>query len=337
MTADALEQRLTDLAFDAPDADRITARVLSMAGRPRRRQFPRLIALGVATLVIAAAVLYFVPAADAALADAPIAGDLLRDAGLAGAGNRVTAVGAVSTSSGYRVELVGAYADSTRTVMLLHADPAVWLSSVGPDPELKDQFGRTYEMHGATGNFLTGNVALQFEALGWPDGITGARITLHITTVEPVTCTASASGNPIDTICDTGEPVAGSWTLSANLGVDEGTTLALPAPAHLGPATYRFTSVRSTAATIAVDIDITGVTAADLDRRIPDGRKGTAVFTIELLDPTGNIIGGGYGDMSEDQHGVHILLLGYRVGPGDYHLHVSYLGSGEFDRVLHIP
>ena len=183
MTTDALEQRLSDLALEAPDAGRVTARVLSLAVTPRRRHLARVVTLAVATLALMLAVLYFVPVADAVLADTPIAGDLLRDAGLAGAGDRVTAVGAVATSSGYRLELVGAYADSTRTVLLIHAEPGIGLSGTGP--ELTDQFGRTYQMHGATGNFLTGNVALQFEALGWPDGITGARITLHITTVEP--------------------------------------------------------------------------------------------------------------------------------------------------------
>lgn len=334
MTPDFLEQRLAGLTVDVPDAGRITARVLSPAAMPRRRHLARVAALAVATLALMLAVLYFVPAADAVLADAPIAGDLLRDAGLVGAGNRVTAVGAVSTSSGYRVELVGAYADSTRTVLLLHSKPAIWLSVV--QPELKDQFGRTYPFRSARGNALTGNVVLQFEALGWPDAITGARITLHMTMVEPVTCSASPSRNATDVICNPGQPVVGSWTLPATLGVDEGTTLAVPAPAHLGPGTYRVTSVRSTAATIAVDIEVTGVTAADLARRIPDGGKGQAVFTIELFGPTGERVTSSVGT-SDNEHGVHLSLLGYRFTPGDYHVHMTHLGSGEFDLVLHVP
>ena len=334
MTLDLLEQRLADLDVATPDAGRITARVLSNSRLPLRRPFARAAALVVATIVIAVGVLYFVPAADAALADAPIAGGLLRDAGLAGARDRVTAVGVVSTSSGYRLELVAAYADSTRTVLLLHAEPAIWLTPL--DPELKDQFGRTYRMQSALGNALTGNLVLEFEPMAWPDSITGARLTLHMTSVAPVTCVAASSGNPNDSICTNQAPVRGSWTLPATVGVDEGTAVALPASARLGPATYRFTSVRSTAATIAIDIEITGLTSADLDRRIPDGGKGAAVFDIELLAPSGEMVNDTYWS-SDDAQGVELHVLGHRLTPGDYHVHVSYIGFGEFDRVVHIP
>ncbi len=334
MTTDALEQRLTDLTFETPDPGRITARVLSQARKPSRRLLPRALALGVATLVIAAAVLYFVPAAGVAIADAPVAGDLLRDAGLVGAGNRITSVGAIAKSSGYRLELVGAYADSTRTVLLVHSEPAIWLPG-GEEPVITDQFGRTYPLRSAVMNALTGNVALQFDALGWPDAITGARITFYVTEVAPVTCVAAPSGNPADADCNTGSPVAGSWTLPATLGVDETVTLKVPAPVHLGPATFRFTSVRSSAATILIDIDVAGVTADDLAGRIPDGGKGTAVLTIDLLAPTGELVTISY-EVTQDQGGVHILFFGYRVAAGDYRVHISYRGS-ESESVLTVP
>ena len=331
---DALEERLSNLELEAPDAGRITARVLSLARKPRRRVLPRVMALGVATLAIAAAVLYFAPAADSALAGTPVAGDLLRDAGLVGAGNRVTAVGAVSTSSGYRLELVGAYADATRTVLLVHTKPAIWLPGY-TQPELKDQFGRTYPLGSAAMNGLTGNMALQFGALAWPDGITGARIALYLKVVAPVTCVIARSGNPADDICNMGTPVSGSWTLPATLGIDETTPLALPAPAHAGTAAFRFTSVRSSAATIAIDIDVQGVTVDDLQQRIPDGGKGTAVFDVELLAPTGEVVNASY-QTSDDQRGVHIVFWGYRLAPGEYRLHISYRGS-DVDRMLTVP
>jgi hypothetical protein len=294
-------------------------------------------AIGVATVTLIAVVLYFVPAADVVLADTPIARELLRDAGLLGAGNRVTSVGAVSTSSGYRLELVGAYADSSRTVLLVHAEPPIVLTGWRM-PTLTDQFGRTYMVHAVTANGLTGNLVLESDTLGWPDAITGARITLHITEVTPIPCIGLSSVDPADVKCNPGPPVAGSWTLPATIGVDESTTLALPAPAQLGPASFRFTSVRSSAATIAVDFEVKGVTSEELSRRIPDGKKGTAVFTIELLGPNGERVGGGAGWRgSSNDPSLRMYLLGYRFMPGEYHVHATYVGYGEFDRVIRIP
>jgi len=337
MALDLLEQRLADLAVDTPDPGRVTAFVMSRAARRGRRHLARAAAIGVATVTLMAAVLYFAPAADVVLADTPIARELLRDAGLLGAGNRVTAVGAVSTSSGFRLELVGAYADSTRTVLLVHAEPPIVLA--GPDmPTLTDQFGRSYFINGSMSNGLTGNIVLFAEPLAWPDAITGARITLRIKAVAAIPCTGSASVNPADVKCNPGPAVAGSWTLPATLGVEEGTRLALPDPAVLGPASFRFTSVRTSAATIEVDFDVTGVTGEELSRRIPDGKKGAAVFTIELFGPNGERVGGGGGwHGSSNDKALHMYLQGYRFAPGEYHIHATYLGYGEFDRVIRVP
>lgn len=329
-TDDVLEQRLTDFAFETPDAGRITARVLSERRAPRRR-YPRVLAIGVATVVIAAAVLYFVPAADAGLADAPVAGDLLRDAGLVGAGNRVTAVGAVASSSGYRLELVAAYADSTRTVLIVRAEPGIGLGGF-PQPELTDQFGRTYQWNSGMSDSRTGEVIMEFDALAWPDALTGARITLHWSAVQPAACSTVLA------VCQ----VAGSWTLPAIIGIDEGTVLALPAPGRLGNANFRITSVVSTPATIAVDLEVTGMSMEDLNQIAPDGGKGTPRLSIDLIGPDGssaNMQGGGGGESSDDLVGVHMHYWWPRntASGGDYHLHIAYLGLGEFDRVLHVP
>jgi hypothetical protein len=332
MAIEKLEQRLTDLTFDTPDSGRVTARVLSLAQKPRRRGFPRVVALGVATLVIAAGVLYFVPAADAALADAPIAGDLLRDAGLTGSGTQVTSVGAVASSSGVRLQLIGAYADSTRTVLLLRASPAVDLFSVpGYDIQLTDQFGRSYNVQSGQSDSRTGQVIVQLEALAWPDALTGARITFRVTAVRRA-CTAAAFCT--DPAFD-GAVVAGSWVLPATLAVDEGTALALPATAQLGAARFQFTSVRSSTATIGIDIRVTGVTFGDLGQMIPDGGKEAPVLTIDLYSPTGELADAG-SSMNEGLQGPTIQFLGYRSGPGEYRLHISYRGS-SVDRIVTVP
>jgi hypothetical protein len=322
MTVELLEQRLHELAIETPDAGRVSARVLARTARRPSRRLPRLTAGAVATLALIALVAYFVPAADTALAGVPVAGDLLRDAGLVNASGRITSVGSVSTSSGYRVTLVGAYADSTRTVLLLHSDPPMY-PDFGLGMRLTDQFGRSYNPQNGTGNLDTGDIVVQFEALAWPDAITGARITLHISSIQ-----ASVPNGPL---------IAGSWTLPATLGIDETKALPLPAPATLGPARFRFTSAGYSAATIGIEIEVTGATMTELGRIIPDGGKGTPAFRMDLIDPNGQVISGS-GSMSEDPSGVHVSLLGFRLGGGgNYVLRVSYAGFGEFERTLTIP
>ena len=324
MTPELLERRLQRLVDQAPDAGRVSNRVL--AGTPPRptRRWPKVATSGLAALVLAALIAYFVPVADLAIAKVPFAGDLLRDAGLVGVEGRITSVGSVSSSSGYRLELVGAYADSTRTVLLLHAAP-----SVGPHFEslrLTDQFGRSYQAQNGTANFETGDSEIQFEALAWPDGITGARLTLSLTSVE----TYSDLG-PAPT-------VSGSWTLSATVGVDQSTSLPLPEAATLGNARFRFTSVSYTLATVLVNIEETGVSLGELGRTIPDGKKGTPALTMDIYDSEGQIINGS-ASMSDDPFGVvHISFLGFRLGAGgNYVLRISYYGYGSFERVLAIP
>jgi hypothetical protein len=332
MALETLEQRLTDLIFETPDPGSVTARVLTFPRKPRGRALPRVIARGVATLLVAAGVLYFVPATDAALADAPIAGDLLRDAGLTGAGTQVTSVGAVASASGVRLQLIGAYADSTRTVLLLRANPAVDLFGVpGYDIQLTDQFGRSYNVQGGQTNSVTGQSIVQFEALAWPDALTGARITLKVTAVKRLCVAAAFCSDPLL------DPptVMGPWVLPATLGVDEGTSLALPATAQLGAASFQFTSVRSSSATIGIDIQVTGVTFDDLSQMVPDGGKGTPVFTIDLFSPTGDLATAA-SSMGDGLQGPVIQFLGYRSGPGEYRLHISYRGS-SVDRVLAVP
>jgi hypothetical protein len=328
MTTDLLEERLQKLSVEIPDAERVTAHVLSRASRRRSRRFPRTLATAIATfatLVMLVLVAYFVPAADTAVASVPFAGDLLRDAGLVGASGRITSVGSESTSSGYRLKLVGAYADSARTVLLLHSDPPIDLG--GPTPwQLTDQFGRTYHEQGGAGNLQTGDTSVQFEALAWPDDITGARLTLHISSLQ----TASETGP--------GQTVFGTWTLPAILGVDESTVLPTPADANLGPARFHFKSATYTPASIAVNVDVTGVSFAQLGRIIPDGLKGTPAFTMDMIDPNGENITG-TSQMNDDVFGtVHIQFLAFRLGGGgDFMLHVSYAGEGQFARVLTIP
>jgi hypothetical protein len=324
MTTDLLEQRLENLAVETPDPGRVSARVLARAPRPRRRRWPRVALSAVATVVLLALMAYFVPAADLVVAKVPIAGDWLRDAGLVGARDRITMVGSSASSSGYTVTLVGAYADSTRTVLLVHSNPAS-IPGSGFETVLRDQFGRNYQFQGSVTDTRTGDEAMQFEPLAWPDALTGARITLQISSLE----TATATGP--------GTNVAGSWTLRATLGVDVAQALPLPQPANLGSAAFRFTSVTYTPATIEVDMEVTGVSGDYLWRRIPDGGKGTMALQVDLIDPNGQVINGN-GGSGGDQSSTQIHFFGFREsGGGNYLLRVTLVGDGTFERVLKIP
>ena len=327
MTTGLLEQRLHDLAVPTPDATRVSGRVLGTRPSPHQRRALRIAAAPVAVIVMVALVAYFVPAADTALADVPFAGDLLRSAGLVGARDRITSVGSSATSSGYMLTLVGAYADSTRTVLLVRSNPP----SLPAFPEhvwLTDQFGHSYQPSGGVTNMLSGDETMEFGPLAWPDALTGARITLHINSLEAI--------GPSPDFRSLGE-VRGEWNLPATIGVDEASSLPLPAAATTGSIHYRFTSVRYTPATIVLDMIVTGTTAQEMNARIPDGKKGTPVFTMTVQEPNGEVTETWLMGRQEQQE-VRVHYLFYRSGgPGEYVLSFNYVGKGGFQRVLSIP
>ncbi len=326
MTTDLLEQRLQNLAAAAPDAGRVTARVLAAAPRRRRPAWRRLSLSAVATAVLIVLVLYFVPAAGTAFAKVPFASELLQNAGLSAVGDRITSVNSQSSSSGYTLKLVGVYADATRTVLLVRSNPPSFPGFVAGPTQLTDQFGRGYQYHGGSADIRDGEETMEFDALAWPDAYTGARVTLHLSALEPLT------------LSGTMPQVRGDWTLRATVNVDEARSLESPAPATLGSAYFEFTAVAVTPATIVVDMRVRGLSVEDLNRRIADGGKGRPAFTIELIEPHGAITQG-MGATSEESNGwVDVHLLVFReAGPGDYTIRVGYEGAGSFERVIKIP
>lgn len=325
MTSTLLEQRLRNIASDGPDPRMVSARVLAASSHKPRTRLPRLALAPVAALILVALLAYFAPAADVSLASAPGFGDLLREAGLVGAADRVTFVGAVATSSGYRIELVGAYADASRTVLLLRSQPAT--SPSNDELQITDQFGRSYQFRNGYTNGLTREAVYQFEPLAWPDANLGARITFHMSSV--------GNGNPPY------ERVPGSWTFSAVVGVDQPRPLPLPDGATLGPAHFKFNSVAYTPASVAIDMDIAGVNLSDVNVVLPDGGKGTPILDVQLFGPAGDAVTGSYdlfgpGTLTRSGDGVHVHFIGYHFGKGEYRLVVRY-GHDTFERVLEIP
>jgi len=324
---DPLAARLE--ALDIPLPVTLIPHVLSEATRrPARRPARWALAIpGVALvlLVMVTAGSYFLPAFGQGLADAPFvgvaAGPFLRNAGLATVSGRVTTLDDSATSSGYRIRLLGGYADSARTVLLLHVDPPGGL--VFRENVLTDQFGRSYRMRRGYANTETGEQALTFEPLGWPDSRVGARLTVQISGLE---------------LPSKDRTVAGPWKLHGTLAVDKARDLPVPPPARLGDLGFKFDSVRVIPGALQIKITVTGAAGVDLGRRIPDGLKGRPAFRMLLVGPDGaDVHGPQQLEMGQADSRTQVSALWLRKAHGRYLLTVGYEGLGEFERPIDVP
>jgi hypothetical protein len=332
---DPLAQRLRHLDVATPDASRVAASALAAhrsAARPGRRRL--LIALTMVPLVmllVTAIAAYFAPAFSQALADAPIAGrvagPVLRQFGLASVEDRVSSFGDRSTSSGYTIELIAGYADSSRTVLFLRATPAARVVPVFPGvAALHDQFGREYRWTGAFANSETGDAAITFVPIEWPASRLGARLTLTLRQLEDPN-----AGQPV--------MITSTWELHGTLLPDEGTDLPLPGPGDLGSARVTFTKTRALPAALLLGFDVTGMSFAELTERIPDGLKGRPAFTVRVMDSSGRELrslsgGGGSGSTANT---VRQESLWEVTGPGRYDVVLTWEGRGTLTRTLVVP
>lgn len=328
---DPLAQRLRHLKITAPDASLVGAAALSMhrppSGSGRRTLIFALMFVPLVTLLVTTVAAYFAPAFSQALADAPIAGrvagPVLRQFGLASIEDRVSSFGDQATSSGYTVELVGGYADVSRTVLFLRATPAARVVMTFSDhARLRDQFGREYNLTGGFANSETGEAAITFMPIQQPAARVGARLTLTLTELEDRSGTQAAT-------------IAGRWELRGTLLSDEGRDLPVPEPGAIGGATFVFTRVRALPAAMLVEAQVGGATMAEFMERIPDGAKGRPVFTERLIDASGQerrLLSG-----SGSSNGTTSLTrqwLWEITGPGSYELVLTWEGRGTLTRTL---
>lgn len=320
---DQLAVRLASLEIAVPD--RFVERVLARSATAATRRPVRLaLAIPVAGLAVAATVAvgaYFAPRFDQAVADAPViggpAGALLRDAGLLQVSSRVAMFTEAAASSGYQVKLLAGYADPTRTVLLLQVGPpsASLLSSAPGTVVLSDQFGQRYQLRGGVADASRGVEALQFEPIGRLASAVGARLTLQI--VELGRREAL--------------PVRGDWTLHAILLVEPARSLPVPAPQDLGTIRVAFEDARVAPGTVEVKLRVTGVSADELGRTVPDALKGHPAFRMTLSYPNGADAQPMWTDIGSNGE---VSALWLRAEPGPYRLTVSFEGVGQFERVL---
>jgi hypothetical protein len=331
---DPLARRLRGLEITTPDASLVGAAAMS-AHRPRSVPGRRTLAIALTmvplvTLLMTAIAAYYAPAFSQALADAPIAGrvagPVLRNFGLASVADRVSSLADRSVSGGYTVELLGGYADSSRTVLFLRTTPAARVMMMFPDNvRLRDQFGREYHSTGGFADSSTGDAAITFFPIESPASQVGARLTLTLTQLEDPRAAPAT--------------VAGRWELQGTLLPDEGHDLALPERGALGGVNFVFTRARALPAALLVEAEVTGTTLSELMERIPDGLKGRPVFTARLMDPAGNecrLLSGGGGSRGN----ATSLSQGWLwdiTGPGRYELVLTWEGRGTLTRTLVVP
>jgi hypothetical protein len=215
----------------------------------------RAAALVVAILFVNLLAAYFAPRYEQALADAPfvggVASPVLRYSGLDA--SQITHLNASATSAGHTIKLVGAFADTERTVLLMEFDgkPHRVPSKSNQDPccfaegTLVDQFALEYQRV-----FSADAQAATFEPIRGPASRVGARLMLHITILH--------TNGP--------EVVNGDWRLPVTLFQQAGKVLTVPGPVTANGITYTIRSVRLSGTQLSVQFYLSG-------QRIEEHRK----------------------------------------------------------------
>lgn len=326
-----LAQRLAALSLQMPAT--LTAIVLSRASRPsieRRAHRPAWATAALAACLVLVGVIagsYFAPRFQQALAQSPLVGSpitaLLHGAGLDPLANRFEPVSSSSTSSGYRLELTAAYADANNSYVILRTSPAIF--AFPRDATLTDQFGRSFELRGGVGQ-ADGSELVTFSGVGWPDDVVGARLTLHV--------------HSLDRTTETGGTVSGDWTLHAVLDVEAAKPYPHPMPAagHLANNTVQVTQITASSATVKIQLHVTGPLAKHLGdlvgQEITNVTKPHPAFEVRLLGPDGQEAQPLEGGQASDLTGTMVTQTWLRPRPGLYRLAITYESVGEVDQQI---
>lgn len=321
-TLDELGQRLRDLPITRPDADSVVTNVMRLQRVPATRPRPlarvmRPIAAALVGLVGLWGVFYFSPATGAVLAGAPGVGSMsawvLDYAGL-GTGSYVTAQDAAAAHSGVTVRLIGASANSLRTVLLLRVSPANYTFVGG---NLTDQFTTSYDMRGGYGDSRTGDWAVIFAPPSFVAMALGMRFTLTFDGFE--------GGGAI---------VVGTWSLSGTVLSHQGRSFTAPQPAALGGVTITFSSGTEADGVLELTAHLTGVTADQLGLGRKQRPGEVAPLTVTMADSTGTQLEVPY-SLAGEPGGLALDILAYGVSDrGTYTLTISIQGVGSVVRSI---
>lgn len=294
---DSLERELYELEFDVPEG-LVDRAVVGAARVPVRAQVSQQIciagrmtagraaALVAAILFVNLVAAYFAPRYGQALADAPIVGGVtspvLRYSGLDA--GQITHLDVSATSSGHTIKVVGAFADTERTVLLLEIDgrphgvPMKETACCYAEGILVDQFALEYQHI-----YSADPMAMTFAPLAGPASQLGARLKLHITRLLGLSAEF--------------QPVRGDWSLNLTLIQQAGKVLAAPDPATGNGIVYTVKSARLSGTQLHIDFSLSGP-PVEVQRKLayetkspqfPDDRSFALQFVNpRLVGPKGN-------------------------------------------------
>lgn len=302
-----------------------------------------LVRLGAVAMTVAIVILvnmvaaYYAPTYSRALADAPGIGGpsskILAAFGLNA--DDVTAINDSANSSGHTLRLAAGYADGLRTVLFMSVDGKGLEGNpkgFGMNPgdyglgsfALTDQFGHTYVPNGVgTPNMIP------FTPLAWPASSVGARLALHVTSIEALW------------LGGTGE-VQGDWTLHATLVASPAHALPLPGPVRTPQASYTFTSIRSTATTLSIRWTVDGpildeVTKLRATNRDEEMQLEREYFWPQVLDASGRQVQLSDWGITFTTPATGEITV-FIPGPGRYRIQLGdALSAGDLQRWIVVP
>ena len=218
---------------------------LRSAGRPLGWISAALVALVLGNLIAARIVPGYAMQLANAPAIGPISGPLLQLAGLAP--SQLTPASSSATVDGQTITVVGGFADTSRTVVVIQVDgrnspPSKAAAQYYVQATLTDQYGHSYsERYGGEDN-----QDLVFQPLVGPAMHGPVRLTLHVTLL--IIDSAPSPGHP-----SSQSRFAGNWILGLTVTQHSAVTATIPAPVTVAGITYAVTSITISGTDVTVN------------------------------------------------------------------------------------
>jgi hypothetical protein len=275
---------------------------------------------------VVAALLLFLVAGSAFAAATSFSDAILQFVGLApsDAGRIQPGLGS-ATSSGQTVQVVGAYGDTTRTVIFLHTTPGgpVWATLTTDSGQTLSGPSQTWERDG--------NGALAFGPIASPDA-QGDGVTLKVMSVTGV----GAFG-------PNGQNVKGEWAIHFSVRASGDSVVPTPTSGKLGDLVVTFEAAGGSGDSVYVSFETVGATFDQLRPAYCTayGWCSTGRLRIQMFDPSGKELKaltsrGGFAHLPDkgappeewarEARNLRFDTYWIGSGPGTYRLLLTYEG-----------